>query len=456
MKKILFLYGVMFSATPVFSQISENVNLLYQWHDTSLTINYRDARYNDVWGGVQNGKEYAVIGSTFGTHVFDVTDPVNTYLIDSMAGAFQGFQVNHRDYKDYMGYLYGVCDEGSSTLQIFDLSYLPDSIPKVYDEDSLFIRAHTIFIDSASKRLYACGTNSNALSIYSLVNPVKPTLLSHYNGFSEVHDTYVRNDTAYLNCGTNGLYIVDFKIPASPVILGSLPVYSDQGYNHSGWLNSTGDVYVFCDETYGREVKVCDVSDFGNIQIQSTLTSGVSDSSVAHNAFIKDNFVYIAYYNDGLQIFDISDPSAPSKKGYYDTYTPSQKDDFRGAWGVYPFLPSGIVLVSDRNTGLYVFDVSEALMDVPELSVTLDNMSIHPNPFTSMVNIDFSLETEQDVVISLYDIQGREIRTILSSNHHAGQYNYQFDLGSETLKSQVYILQIMTNNHLESKRIVKL
>jgi hypothetical protein len=201
---------------------------------------------------------------------------------------------------------------------------------------------------------------------------------------------------------------------------------------------------------------VCDLSDFGNIQISSTLTSAVSDSSVAHNAFINDNFIYIAYYNDGLQIFDISNPLAPVRTGYYDTFLSSQKDDFRGAWGVYPFLPSGIVLVSDRNTGLYVFDVSQALVDVPELSLNMDEISIHPNPFASIVNITFPLETEQNISILLYDIQGRKLKTLLNSNHNAGQYNFQFDLGRETLKSQIYILQIVTNRHVKSKRIVKL
>ena len=34
---------------------------------------------------------------------------------------------------DYNGYLYAVCDENASSLQIMDLSYLPDSVHLVYD-----------------------------------------------------------------------------------------------------------------------------------------------------------------------------------------------------------------------------------------------------------------------------------------------------------------------------------
>ena len=61
-----------------------------------------------------------------------------------------GGGVIHRDYHDFSGYLYIVCDEGSSsTLQIIDITNLPNSVNTVYDSDILFTRAHNIFIDTA-------------------------------------------------------------------------------------------------------------------------------------------------------------------------------------------------------------------------------------------------------------------------------------------------------------------
>ena len=441
MKTILLICTIILCAFSGFSQGSQNVDLLYQWHDTSITVNYRDSRYSDVWGLVQNGREYAVMGSTYGAHVFDVTDPANAYPADSAAGADQGYWMNHRDYKDHKGYLYAVCDEGSSTLQIYDLSYLPDSIHKVYDDDTLFSRAHTIFIDTAAARLYACGTNMSGMSIYSLQNPEAPLLLAHYNGVPYVHDMYTRNDTAYLNCGMEGLYVVDFQDPTAPVTMGSLTVYPDQGYNHSGWLNSTGDVYVFCDENYGREVKVCDVSDLGDIQIVSTLTSGVSDSSIAHNAFILGDYVYIAYYNDGLQIFDISDPAAPIRKGYYDTFPSLQKDDFRGAWGVYPYLPSGNVLVSDRNTGLYVFDVSQAVPGVTEHHHGSHHLAAYPNPTTR----DIFIPGTGTLTATLYSTTGKKVMV-----------TEQRKLNLSSLEKGLYMLSVKDNQgNVRHTKLVK-
>ena len=59
-----------------FSQISQNVNLLYNWNEDSLIGSKEyDNVYNEIWGVVVDGREYAIIGSTYGTHFFDVTSP---------------------------------------------------------------------------------------------------------------------------------------------------------------------------------------------------------------------------------------------------------------------------------------------------------------------------------------------------------------------------------------------
>ena len=180
---------------------SWQANLLYNWQDTSLTPSWQyDNTYNEIWGVQINGAEIAIIGSTAGTHFFDVTDPATANQVDFVAGAYTGSDIVHRDYHDYNGYLYTVCDEGNtSTLQIIDISNLPNSVSIVYDSNILFTKSHNIFIDTATAKLYACASN-NAMNIYSLIDPINPVLLMNYNDVGHVHDAYVRNDTAYLNC----------------------------------------------------------------------------------------------------------------------------------------------------------------------------------------------------------------------------------------------------------------
>ena len=62
--------------------------------------------YNECWGFEINGSEIAVIGSTAGTHFFDVTNPTNSSEVAFVAGAYTGTGVIHRDYHDFQGYLY--------------------------------------------------------------------------------------------------------------------------------------------------------------------------------------------------------------------------------------------------------------------------------------------------------------------------------------------------------------
>ena len=326
--------------------LSDNINLLYNWSDTSLPQNYLGGSYTDVYGVAINGGEYAVIGSTMGIHIIDVTIPTQCSEVAFIPGAFQGSGVTHRDFFYMDNYLYAVCDQGTSTLQIIDISNLPNSVNVVYDSDSLIATSHNIFIDVQTQKLYS--TNGDVLDIS---NPIQPTVLFNM-GFS-CHDLYIENDTGYFNCTSNGLKIYEMTTN-TPHYLGGLTSYPQQGTNHSGWKEN--DIYVFADENHGLSLKVIDVSDLSNLSVTALFNSGVDANSIAHNLIIRDNFVYVSYYHDGLQIFDISDPYNPIKAGYYDTYLPNNHNGYAGNWGVDPQLPSGIILVSDVQSGLFVLE----------------------------------------------------------------------------------------------------
>ncbi|HIG32394.1 MAG TPA: choice-of-anchor B family protein [Flavobacteriales bacterium] len=325
--------------------LNDNVNLLYHWSDSTLPINGLGGSYTDVYGVAINGGEYAVIGSTMGTHIIDVTNPTQCYEAAFVPGA-QQFSVTHRDYFSMDNYLYGVCDQGTSTLQIIDLTNLPNSVSLVYNSNSLISTSHNMFIDIINKKLYS--TNGDVLDIS---NPTQPTFLFNM-GFS-CHDLYVENDTGYFNCTSNGLQIYEMSTN-NPVYIGSLTSYPQQGTNHSGWKKD--NTYVLADENHGLSLKVIDVSDLSNMSVIALFNSGVDANSIAHNLIIRDNFVYVSYYHDGLQIFDISDPNNPIKAGYYDTYLPDNHNGFAGNWGVDPLLPSGIILASDVQSGLFVLE----------------------------------------------------------------------------------------------------
>lgn len=406
MKQYYFSLFFLFSGLFAFSQISDNVIFLGNWDSPNVPENNGGAKYNEADGFVMNGAEYGVIGSTQGTHIVELA--LNNVMTERayVPGRNQGGHIVHRDYHEYKGYLYAVGDQHPASLQIIDLKYLPDSVHVVYDSDSLVNTAHNVFIDTATAKMYILGPIGLAMSVYSIQDPENPILLKNFTDVNYVHDAYVRNDTAYLHCADQGMYVYDFSDAFNPVQLGVLDFYEEKGYNHSGWLSEDGKTYVFTDESQGRRLKVCDVSVLTDIQVLSFFNSEESDNTVAHNVMVKDGFAFVSHYNDGLQIFNIKDRENPYKAGFYDTYPEEHPSNFRGAWGVYAFLPSGRIIISDRQTGMYLFN----FIPPPEIDSPLEH-GFHPNPFIDHTVFYFENPYELQFELRLYDVSGKLVYT---------------------------------------------
>ena len=456
MKKLLFITMGLVTTLSI-AQTNENLELLYQWSEDSLVgSSAYNNTYNEVWGFVMNNKEFAVIGSTAGTHIFDVTDAENSKEVQFIAGEDFGPAIIHRDYHDRNGYLYAVSDEGNSSLQIIDLKQLPDTAIVVYDSNELIETSHNIFIDEAKNILYACnvrapnlGWSSTSLALYDINEPSNPVHLIDYEvpgTGSGVHDMWVRNDTAFLNNGYDGLFIVDFSDLTFPQLLGSLTEYPDKGYNHSGWPTSDLKTYIMADENWGYDMKVLDISNLSNIDVTTTFNPEIDANSIAHNQIINGDLLYVSSYHDGLQVYNISEPENPTKVASFSTYALDDHDSYRGAWGVYPLLPSGTILVSDMQYGLFVLKPSIDLDIYQEIKQT--NMSIYPNPAQNELKIGLP-NNEKLSSVSVYDSTGSLIlknTTTMANN----------TLNISLLKSGIYILKVQgLRTSYQEKLIVK-
>ena len=479
MKRILLL---LLFTLPLALAAQQQATLLGEWNDPSLVgSNFYDNTYNEVWGLAINGYEYAVVGSTAGTHFIDVTDPTQVFEAHFVPGAFQGGGVIHRDYHDYQGYLYAVCDEGPSTMQIIDIRNLPSSVEVDYDSGEVIRQAHNIVIDTANAKLYALAMNSNqggaaAMRIVDISSPLNPIPLGSYNNFGglvvgHVHDAYVRDGIAFLNCGGSGFAIVDFSSPLNPQTLRTLTDYPFRGYNHSGWLSDDGQYYYMADETHGADMKVIDVSNPCEIEVVGTFNAEVANPrSIPHNQIAACGYLYASYYYDGFVVFDISDPSSPEKVLFYDTYDEPDGSSYKGAWGIYPFLPSGNILVLDMQSGLLVFEGMNdncaatqelAPVDLSCLGINaateregVERLEVFPQPTSGTLNIRFELvEGQGKVNVQLLNINGRPAQRFGSVQLQPGANQLRYKL-SPALPAGVYLLQLQGEGWNAVRRVV--
>ena len=145
MKKHFLLFTLFLLSIQLYSQSSDNLNLLG-------SLNYPGTECNDIWGYVDSsGREYALVGLQNGFSVVDISDPTNPTESFFIAGA----QSIWRDIKVWNNYAFVTADQGSGGLLIVNLNDLSGNtyVNTTIDNNGsyMFTHAHNIYIDETGK-----------------------------------------------------------------------------------------------------------------------------------------------------------------------------------------------------------------------------------------------------------------------------------------------------------------
>ena len=325
--------------------------------DSISHINYQQlhaANLNDVWGYVDElGNEYALVGTSKGTSIVNVTDPTNPVEVFWLPGSTSIW----RDPSSHGDYAY-VTTEANDGLLIIDLSPLPQATnltTTLYTgpANNPWQSAHTCFVDE-NGYAYVFGANRGNGGVIILdvfTNPMAPIEVGVFDNWY-CHDGYVRNDTMYLaNIYAGFFSLVDVSDKANPVLLGTKT--TPNSFTHNSWPSDNGQYVFTTDEISGAFLAAYDISDPTNIievdRIQNSPGSGI----IPHNTHVKGDYLITSYYSDGIVIHDITYPYNMIKVAEYDTYE-GQTISYDGCWGVYPFFPSGTALAADITNGLFI------------------------------------------------------------------------------------------------------
>jgi len=351
----------------------------------------------DCWGYTSpSGREYALMGLSWGNGIVEVTDPANPVIITTIPGSVDKLW---RDITVIGHYAYAVSDSGGVGIQVMDLSNIDTgsvTLVRNYMQGG-HTTTHSMVANVDSGYLYLQGGNAAGGGIIPAncnIDPTFPTFTGPGWTTSYVHESiivtyppgsgpYAGKEIAFLFRGnsSNRISIVDITNKASPVTLSSV-TYPGQNYSHQGWLSEDRKYLYHNDEIDGPSqnvprmlTRIFDISDLSAPRLISSVTNGLP--SVDHNEYVKGRYLYQSNYTSGLRVWDLIDPLMPVEIAWLDTRPENDGTGYNGAWGNYPYFNSGTILISDIERGLFTVKLS-----ILELTPTATPSTILPGVAT--------------------------------------------------------------------------
>ncbi|MEE9438559.1 MAG: choice-of-anchor B family protein [Saprospiraceae bacterium] len=358
MNKLIIAVAMLFLVT--FSIAQPNLNL-----EMVANISIGEDG-NDIWGYVDaNGLEYAVMGTKTATRIWSLEDPANPIeraVIDGTSSIW-------RDIKHFEDHLYVTTDQGKDGLLIIDMSLAPDSISYHYWKPEFTIngttetleKCHNLYIDPEEGYCYLSGCNISAggIMIFDLNQDKELPVFESLADIQYSHDVYTKGDRMY----TSEIYIGEFNVydisdKTNPILLNGAE--TSMNFCHNAWASDDQNYVFTTDERANAWVDAFDISDLDDIKFldrfQSIETAGTD--VIPHNTHYLGGMLITSWYTDGVVVIDATKPDNLIKVAAYDTETVITSG-FDGCWGAYPYLPSGLILASDINHGLFIFQPKE-------------------------------------------------------------------------------------------------
>ncbi|QRK11551.1 hypothetical protein JQX13_16635 [Archangium violaceum] len=211
---------------------------------------------------------------------------------------------------------------------------------------------HTVFVDG--DRLYAADLEQGVL-LFDITTPTQPLELSRYMPNSAMpHDMFAIGDRLYLSGSDLGFFVADVSNPSDPRTLGNF-TYRFQYAHHNAVGTFGGRTIAFeGGEGPGEHLRVLDITDparivkIGEFQLRPEFS--------IHNMVLVGKKLYIAWYQEGVRVLDVSNPTRPTQVAHYNTYRATEADTgayFAGAFGIR--VPGdGFIYAVDSWRGLLI------------------------------------------------------------------------------------------------------
>ena len=337
-----------------------------------------------VWEG-PDGRDYAITGTWGGdgeAYFWDVTDPSDITPVDTVT-------VDARTVNDVKvsedGRTCIISREGASDrkngMVILDCSDPTDvSIVTEYT-NRLTGGVHNLFIYEDHVYALSNGRRYEIINIEDRANPTRVTDFELETPGHSIHDVWVKNGIAYSSNWDDGVVMVDVGngvkggSPSNPVEIGRYAYPS--GWNHAAFPyrdDQTDKHWVIAgDEAFPNGLNTeneptipagwLHFVDFTDPQNPSEEARYRVPEAGSHNYWVEGDTLYVAYYNAGLRVVDLSGDLKGNlyeqgrEIAHFKPYDPQGRiPNAAMTWGPQPY--KGHIFISDWNSGLWAVELT--------------------------------------------------------------------------------------------------
>lgn len=364
---------------------------------------------------------------------------------------------------------------------------------------------------------YVCEySTSSGLVVIDVSSPANPTFVSRYITPGCTHDLAISGDFAFLADDTQGLNIVDILYPRWPQYVGGFDtpdrafgvcvddeyVYIANGYAGFYIFNisnpwspdlvgtydtpySSSGVWVDQNKAYVTDhdysLHIFDITNRSNPQLLASIdTPGYARRGIA----VVGDYAYIPDWGAGLQIIDVSDPTAPLWAGNYNSeghalnvwvkhfayvtlfeagivvldisYPPEPR--FLAAYNT-PGTARGICV---SNGFIFVADVTSLqILKLSATDINSDSLSTpdiyslfksYPNPFNTNAVLIYDVLKGGHITLDIYNVSGQKIESLFDGIEQEG--NYRKFWYANNLASGIYFARLLTPSYVASTRLI--
>jgi len=321
---------------------------------------------------------------------------------------------------------------------------------------------------------------NDVIAAFDISDPANPRFISRTDPLSNPRDIAVKDGYIFVTCYSGGLRVYDFTNPHSPLFRNHLDLnnslgmeivgdyafiarndyHEEENFNGCGLtivnINNPRNPTVVGSSVFGYARDVAVYGDYAHVRCSSSYRIiDVSnprepqqiyernDLPGAYKIDVVENRAYLA--GTGLYVLDITNPEDVQLLDHF--YSP--KIENLVGTGSFVFGVAG-------DKGLLTFDLDGNYeVDRNEIEKHPESFrlfSAYPNPFNSMTRITYSLPVASLVSLQLYDLVGREIRTLTAENQQAGFHSV--NLNANNLPSGLYFIRLKASDQVFTQKVM--